>query len=72
MTKLSVERIQILDLQSWLYYLVLIQQIFIKYLPTVKHFFKCWRDRDGQDKDSTLRNLRGVEKPFTLELLSEL
>lgn len=31
MTELSVERIQILDFPSWLYYSILILQIFIKY-----------------------------------------
>lgn len=36
MTELPVEIIQFLDLQSWLHYFILIQQIFIKYLHDQK------------------------------------
>lgn len=36
MTELPVEIIQLLDLQSWLHYFILIQQIFIKYLHDQK------------------------------------
>lgn len=59
MTELSVDIIQILDLQSWLYYFKLTQQIFIKYLYE-RNCLKHWRDRDRQDKDPALKDLRGV------------
>lgn len=36
MTELPVEIIQLLDLQPWLHYFILIQQIFIKYLHDQK------------------------------------
>lgn len=30
-----------------------------------KNCFKCWRERDRQDKDTALKGLRGVgEKPI--------
>lgn len=38
-----------------------------------KHCFKCWRDKDRQDKDPALKDLRGVGKKLhTLEMVSEL
>lgn len=73
MTELSVDIIQILDLQSWLYYFKLTQQIFIKYLYD-RNCLKHWRDRDRQDKDPALKDLRGVGVggTHTLALVSEL